>query len=179
MKLHRSAKEPDTSVAAVAAKTNWKNHLESLWPGKREDWWQICWFYCYLKNRKLKTPKTPEFSGKVQEINNPLKNEKWKLWKNSGKVRKINKFSKNWNLKLWILPFHGYFSFCIFFKKKIISAEIEIRRFHSLEILDLFWFWIGQWKLSDLKFKRSDWLLNFQKRKQNSVYLKIWRESLV
>jgi hypothetical protein len=28
--LHRSAKEPETSVAAVAAKTNWKNHLESL-----------------------------------------------------------------------------------------------------------------------------------------------------
>ena len=59
---------------------------------------------------------------------------------------------------------------------------MEIRRLitalHYLEILDLFWFWIDQWKLSDLKFKRSDWLLNFQKRKQNSVYLKIWREKL-
>ena len=102
---------------------------------------------------------------------NKQSSKKWKVktLKNSGKVRKINKFSKNWNLKLWILSFHGYFSFCRFLE--IISAEIEIRRFHSLEILDLFWFWIGQWKLSDLKFKRSDWLLNFQKRKQNSVYL--------
>ena len=31
MKLHLSAKEPDTRVAAVAAKTNWKNHLDSLY----------------------------------------------------------------------------------------------------------------------------------------------------
>ena len=30
MKLQRSASEPETKVAAVAAKTNWKNHLESL-----------------------------------------------------------------------------------------------------------------------------------------------------
>ena len=31
MKLQRSASDPDTRVAAVAAKTNWKNHLESLY----------------------------------------------------------------------------------------------------------------------------------------------------
>ena len=31
MKLHLSAKEPETRVAAVAAKTNWKNHFDNLY----------------------------------------------------------------------------------------------------------------------------------------------------
>ena len=35
MKLHRSAKDHETKVAAVAAKTNWKNHFDSLYAEKK------------------------------------------------------------------------------------------------------------------------------------------------
>ena len=34
MKLHRSAKDPETRVAAVAANTNWKNHFDNLYAEK-------------------------------------------------------------------------------------------------------------------------------------------------
>ena len=36
MKLHRSAKDPETRVAAVAANTNWKNHFDNLYAEKEQ-----------------------------------------------------------------------------------------------------------------------------------------------